>query len=186
MANFGYPGRWKQLIVGRGAEYKILALLSRVSAKLSLQHGIRLSVFKPELDIDLTDLLIRVETKDWIMFMQVQIRSRLKGPIQLGKLDSYGTIRSWAAEAAKSNVPVVLFVLGDENRYDFYETRKLRRFLAKRSSVPSPALSAQSVEAVFTSFILNICRCTSVDKAREAISTTNPSFRLNQDSFRSR
>lgn len=174
MADFGYPGRWRHLLIGRSGEYSILSMLSKIAANLSENHGIRLSIYKPDLDIDLTDLLIRLETKNWIIFFQAQVRARQSGTIPLGQKNSYGTICSWASEAEKSSIPVILFVLGNGNQFDFYETRRLRQYFTHRSSVPSPSLSSESIEASFTRFILNVSRCKSAGAACRLISKSLP------------
>lgn len=168
----GYCYRWEQLAVGSAGELDIRAKITALSVELSREHGIRVSIYVPSLDMDNNDFLLRLQTKKWIVFFQSQVRRRSKGGVPLGKSTKPGTLNNWADVACNSNVPVILFTLDGSGKYDFFETRRLRRTRTIAGSVPAPACSAEEFTVKLRKFLLAIAGHQDQTDARAAIART--------------
>jgi|GEM_PF-6230449 len=103
-----YPLRWLHLQRGKAVESRVKSVLYEVAWELSAA-GIRLSTQDPNIDIDLVDTFVRIQTPAWTLIVEVSVRSSARPALDLGAEDAYGTIKSWLRRGATHKIPCLLF-----------------------------------------------------------------------------
>jgi len=143
-----YPKRWEALAKGVSVEHAVRSLATRLTARLSAERGVRCLAYLPILDIDRTDLVLRLTspTMGWTMYIDVSVRSSCHARMVVGSEQDYSALRQFL-----TGTPALIFFYDwTTDRLSFFLPNEIRRltggYLKKSFAIPPPAENEETTE----------------------------------------